>query len=1173
MINRVTRLFFFSSLLVLGLQSYGQNIVEAEYFIDHDLGVGNNTPITILSGLTIEENFDAITSGLAPGTYTLHIRTKDENGVWGFTEAREFLIKAIEDVTPPPVYEVAKLEFFINDDPGVGAGTDIPITQGFDVEVPSTTFPTSGLPAGYHTIGVRAQNTNGDWGLYELRQIYVTPSSTITAPIVYDVAAIEYFFDNDPGVGNATAWPSFIQNNQIDLNEILSETSTLEEGQHTLVVRSRNTNGDWGLYERRQILITPSYNANPTTPNIVKMEYFFDGNDPGVGNAFDLPITPGTLIDLDPVEVPTPGTLVDGKHIFSIRAQDENGMWSMVESDTFDVLDDCTQPIASFDPQLACAGSVVIFNNTSTDLQGDATYRWYLDGDNVVDETTQNASFTYPFPGTYVVALAVRQGSICLDSIATIIEIQPQPVAVFSTAGGGVNQATSFTASASNLPANPTWNWDFDGDFVIDDNTAGNTSFTYTSEGTFNPSLTITDSLGCFVTVTNPITITSGGGSLPPSANFLASSGCVGSNIQFIDLSQNLPVGATYSWDFDGNGEDSAIGGSTSFSYATAGTYTPTLTIDLGGGSTISASQTIEIVDIPVIDFTAEPVCEGTVMSFTNLSTPGTGSNVYMWDFDNDGVVDSNASDNVTHTYATPGSQIVSLKIDNGYGCEQEIVRQVNVVPRPTANFDWNQVCAGVPVLYNDLSLNTVAGAIYSWDLDGDGTEDSNSSSTVNFSFITSGTYNASLTVSNLAGCTANIVKPVEIIDIPEVIIDIDAQCYGQPSQMFDLSEKVNANASYFWDFGEVGVPIDETIGSTSHTYSSYNSYLVTLTIDNGQNCQATGEALVEFADAAKPDFATNKLCEGEEVIFTNLSTDVNPAAIYSWDFDGDGLEDSAFPGSTAFTFNSAGTYNATLTIDNGGNCLADKVIPLEITAPPAVEILASDNNLCEEGTVVLDAGTGYTAYLWPDGSTEQTYTVDQVGIYEVRIQDALLCYNTDTILVQLLENPVPMFTYSFDLTYLGVKVLLENTSFNANAYEWTYENTVISTNETASLIIDDWNLFGSVTYQVCLTAFNDCSEATICEDIIVSPTDLWEYSPTAFSVYPTPVTNRLNINLNPDYNFEQLMLFNVEGKMMWNASGSQERYELDVTNYDKGIYYILGQSGGKLVYQKISKL
>ena len=154
-----------------------------------------------------------------------------------------------------------------------------------------------------------------------------------------------------------------------------------------------------------------------------------------------------------------------------------------------------------------------------------------------------------------------------------------------------------------------------------------------------------------------------------------------------------------------------------------------------------------------------------------------------------------------------------------------------------------------------------------------------------------------------------------------------------------------------------------------------------------------------------------------------------------------------------------------------------------------------------------------------------------------------------------------------------AVKVLLENSSFNANSYEWKYEDAVISTNETASLIVDDWNLFGSVTYQICLTAYNDCSEATVCQDIFVSPTDLLEFSPTAFSVYPSPVINTLNINLNPDYSFEQVMLFDMEGKMLWSASGAQERYEVDVANYDKGVYYILGQSGGRLFYQKFSKL
>lgn len=1145
------------------------NIVKVEYYIDHDPGFGLAIDVPIVPGTEVDHNFIAITDTLSEGYHTLYVRAKNENGLWGILEKRTIYVLDPVTVAVPSPPDITELEYFINNDPGLGMGIKIDVADNITAEINNLAI-TDTLSSGYHTLGFRARTNNGNWGWTEYRNFYVATDASVTPLVPKNIVAAEYYFDDDPGQGQATSLGSFGPGLTVNLDELVP--TSLGEGYHTFNVRSKDEDGIWGFVERRPIYVAGNGTVTAVT-DITKVEYFFDGNDPGPGNAIDFPVTPGQQeIEFNTVDIPTSPTLVDGQHTISFRAKNGNG-WGIVEIDTFDVLDDCLQPIAAFDPQLACAGSAVVFNNTSTNLQGDASYRWYLDGDAIIDETTQNASFTYPFPGTYVVALAVRQGSICLDSLATTIEIQPQPVAVFSTAGGVLNQPTTFTASASNLPASPTWAWDFDGDLIIDDNTAGSTSFTYSSEGTFNPSLTITDSLGCFVTVTNPITISvgGGGGAANPSVNFLASNGCVGNSVTFIDLSQNLPAGSTYSWDFDGDGiEDASNAGNTTFSYTSANSYTASLTIDIGG-STISASQVLDIVDIPVLDFSADDVFEGSVMTFTDLSTPGTGSNVYMWDFNNDGVVDSNASTDITYTYSSAGTYIVALRVSNGYGCENEVVKQVNVVGRPTPGFDWNQVCAGVPVLFDNLSQGTIPGAVYSWDLDGDATEDANDVGSVEFTFPSDGTYNASLNIVNLPGCDATITKPIAVYNIPDVAIDINARCYGQESQMIDLSQNVHANANYYWDFGEAGGAIDETKGSTTHTYTSYNSYLVTLTIDNGENCRASTEALVEFADAATPNFETNKLCEGEEVIFTDYSI-ANQSAIYSWDFDGDGTEDSAFPGSTGYTYQAAGTYNAMLTIDNGGNCLANKIIPLVVTPPPAVD-LGPDEILCEAGEVVLDAGTGYNAYLWPDGSTDQTYTIDQIGEYVVRIQDALQCYNTDTIAVKLLGNPEAAFEYSFDLTYQGIKVQFENLSSNADTYEWEYAGAVFSEEEHSSMIITDWDVFDVAVYEICLTAYNDCNETRICENVYVSPTQFLEPSGESMSAYPSPTSGLVQINLADESRVNQVLLMNTGGEVVWYKDVSTTQFELDLSRFDRGAYYIIGKQPDKLIYQKIVKL
>ncbi|MDX9694645.1 MAG: hypothetical protein RBT49_02540, partial [Bacteroidales bacterium] len=71
---------------------------------------------------------------------------------------------------------------------------------------------------------------------------------------------------------------------------------------------------------------------------------------------------------------------------------------------------------------------------------------------------------------------------------------------------------------------------------------------------------------------------------------------------------------------------------------------------------------------------------------------------------------------------------------------------------------------------------------------------------------------------------------------------------------------------------------------------------------------------------------------------------------------------------------------------------------------------LGDDINTTED-QVTLDAGAGYTSYLWFDGSTQQTYTVNVNNqtpnfYYSVTVTNALSCSTTDSVLVSFDVTP-----------------------------------------------------------------------------------------------------------------------------------------------------------------------
>jgi PKD repeat protein len=81
--------------------------------------------------------------------------------------------------------------------------------------------------------------------------------------------------------------------------------------------------------------------------------------------------------------------------------------------------------------------------------------------------------------------------------------------------------------------------------------------------------------------------------------------------------------------------------------------------------------QLLPVQTGPNADFSAAPTSGFAPLSvqFTNLST---GSSQYAWDFENDGVIDSNA-ENPSHTYDAPGSYSVKLQIGNVFNGDIEI--------------------------------------------------------------------------------------------------------------------------------------------------------------------------------------------------------------------------------------------------------------------------------------------------------------------------------------------------------------------------------------------------------------------------------------------------------------------------------------------------------------------
>ncbi|MDB5234871.1 MAG: C-terminal target protein, partial [Hymenobacter sp.] len=303
-------------------------ITRAEYFVDADPGLGAATAITLPA--TPAADLPSLSasvplSALAPGFHQLGIRSQDSNGQWSLTSRRTFYY---EPAALAALANITKVEYFVDTDPGFGAATNVPVTAGTDLSGVAFSVPLATLNAGFHELGVRSQDANGQWSLTNRRTFYYEPAALNALP---NITKAEYFIDTDPGFGTATDIP--IATPAADLGGLgfTVNISSLPAGFHELGLRSQDANGKWSLTSRRMFYYEPA--ALNALANINKVEYFLDA-DPGFGAGTDVPITPGT--DVSGVNIAVPlSALPAGFHQLSVRSRDANGKWSLTNVRTF----------------------------------------------------------------------------------------------------------------------------------------------------------------------------------------------------------------------------------------------------------------------------------------------------------------------------------------------------------------------------------------------------------------------------------------------------------------------------------------------------------------------------------------------------------------------------------------------------------------------------------------------------------------------------------------------------------------------------------------------------------------------------------------------------------------------------------------------------------------------
>lgn len=287
-----------------------ETVRAAEYFFDADPGVslGIAFPISSPDDTVNITASVAVPANLSPGEHTLYVRTLADTpggvGRWSLARGAAFSIQR----------QVVSVEYFFDTDPGVGLGISWPTAFGVDDSVAvSASISTTGLTPGRHILYVRSRSSAGAWGMSRAVPFFIQNA----------VAAAEYFFDVDPGVGAGTPVTSLAADDSVDRNFSVAVPASLPRGTHTLFVRTRSSTGAWGLARGQSFFVKP---------RIAAAEYFWD-TDPGAGAGIALAIA-SPMDSVDASYTLTAPCLSPGQHFLYLRTRDESGVWSLARADT-----------------------------------------------------------------------------------------------------------------------------------------------------------------------------------------------------------------------------------------------------------------------------------------------------------------------------------------------------------------------------------------------------------------------------------------------------------------------------------------------------------------------------------------------------------------------------------------------------------------------------------------------------------------------------------------------------------------------------------------------------------------------------------------------------------------------------------------------------------------------
>ena len=572
------------------------------------------SPAVQAAGFTYAWNFGDGTTGsgatashsfATAGTYTVKATAKDEYGKTGTATGTITIFSGPVVKAGSPLTVNAGSSLTFSQATESGGTAPFAYTWNFDDGTnqtgslnPSHIYPNPGSYTATLTVTDTNQLTSNSSVVATVNDVAPTvtitdPPATVGVPVSFTASAS----DVSPAVqaaGFTYAW-SF-GDGSTGSGASTSHTYA-SAATYTVSVSATDEYGETGTAtETITILSAPVVNAGPAvTVNAASSVTFSQATESGGTAPFSYTWSfgDGTTQSADSLN-PSHTYLNPGNYTATVTVTDANNLSS--SGSVVVTVNDVAPTVSLSAPSSGVTGQAVSFTASATSPSPVVQAAGFVYNWNFGDGTTGTGaatSHTYTATGTYTVSVTATDEDRAMGNATRVLAI----VTAFTVSAGSnlsTNEGTSvtFAGSASGGAAPYTYSWNFG------DGSAGSgatPSHTYEDSGTYTATLSATDSSGQSGSGTAVVTVAD----VPPTVTLGGpSSGTVGSSLSFTASATDpspadQTAGFTYSWNF-GDGGTATIA-SPSHTFASAGTYTVTVTATDEYGETGTASGTISV--------------------------------------------------------------------------------------------------------------------------------------------------------------------------------------------------------------------------------------------------------------------------------------------------------------------------------------------------------------------------------------------------------------------------------------------------------------------------------------------------------------------------------------------------------------------------------------------------